>query len=205
MGEIFSTLDRTRATFDSKLTLEYVEIYNEEIRDLLHPETPSKQMRIRENEKGQVIVQGVQALGVTSSEDVYRYLAMGNACRTTGKTLMNAHSSRSHALLTLRLNRRHHETGEGFVAKFHLVDLAGSERAKRTGAEGLAFQESVKINEGLLALGNVISALSEGKNGKSGRKSRRQQHIPYRQSKLTRLLKDSLGTFLTGNLNISEL
>ncbi|CAE8650786.1 unnamed protein product, partial [Polarella glacialis] len=127
----------------------------------------------------------------------------GSMQRTTGATLMNEMSSRSHSIFTLIVEQRRRlapakepEGDPGFgafqdseqsyvTAKFHLVDLAGSERAKRTGAVGSRFKESVSINSGLLALGNVISAL--------GDPSKRGSHVPYRESKLTRLLQDSLG------------
>lgn len=129
---------------------------------------------------------------------MFRYLVLGGASRATGSTLMNEQSSRSHAIFSLILHQRDVATGQCRVAKFHLVDLAGSERAKRTGAVAGRFKESVSINQGLLALGNVISALGDEKrrnaattattgNGNGG------VHVPYRDSKLTRLLQDSLG------------
>lgn len=172
---------------DAKINVRvsYLEIYNEEIRDLLHPDTPSKSIAIREATEGSVYVVGVQEEEVSSSEDMYRYLDEGTANRTTAGTLMNSHSSRSHSIFSIIVEQ---ETGDGneyISAKFHLVDLAGSERNKRTGTAGKRFQESVSINQGLLALGNVISALSSGK--------KRGGHIPYRESKLTRVLQDALG------------
>ena len=108
-------------------------------------------------------------------------------CRTTGKTEMNLHSSRSHAIFTVVLEQTFEKEGEKEikVSKFHFVDLAGSERAKRTKAEGLRMKEGININMGLLALGNVISALGDEEN-KNG-------HVPYRSSKLTRMLQNSLG------------
>ena len=111
--------------------------------------------------------------------------------RVTAATLMNAQSSRSHAIFTLTLEQRS-GGGERRVSKFHLLDLAGSERVKRTGAQGMRFKEGVAINTSLLALGNVISALSEESSRvkKAGSPS---LHVPYRDSKLTRLLQDSLG------------
>ncbi|KAK3892234.1 hypothetical protein Pcinc_003855 [Petrolisthes cinctipes] len=116
------------------------------------------------------------------SYPVWRQGAMN---RATGATAMNAHSSRSHEIFSLHIQQRNSKKEESIVcSKFHLVDLAGSERAKKTGATGVRFKEGVNINKGLLALGNVIAALCE--EGNRG-------HIPYRDSKLTRLLKDSLG------------
>lgn len=121
--------------------------------------------------------------------------------RSTGDTQMHSHSSRSHAIFTITYEKTAKlEKNPGFAftdvenvivqrSKLHLVDLAGSERLKRTGAEGVRLKESVKINSGLLALGNVISILGEDKIVES----ERVQHVPYRESKLTRLLQDSLG------------
>lgn len=141
-------------------------------------------MSIREGSNGNIYVSGVTGEMVLEEQDVYRLLAMGNACRSTGSTNMNEHSSRSHAIFSFSLQRRD-ENGSVTKSKFHLVDLAGSERAKRTGAIGQRFKESVNINQGLFALGNVISALGDEK--------RKRSHIPYRDSKLTRMLQDSLG------------
>jgi kinesin family protein 4/21/27 len=123
-------------------------------------------------------------------------LEQGSLSRATGSTNMNNQSSRSHAIFTITLEQMHKlnsSTGsdgmgeEYLCAKLHLVDLAGSERAKRTGSDGMRFKEGVHINRGLLALGNVISALGDEKKRKEG------VHVPYRDSKLTRLLQDSLG------------
>ncbi|XP_042507503.1 kinesin-like protein KIN-4A isoform X2 [Macadamia integrifolia] len=128
-------------------------------------------------------------------------LEQGSLSRATGSTNMNNQSSRSHAIFTITLeqmrkvnpvspsnNCQNEDTSEEYLcAKLHLVDLAGSERAKRTGSDGLRFKEGVHINRGLLALGNVISALGDEKKRKEG------MHVPYRDSKLTRLLQDSLG------------
>jgi hypothetical protein len=113
-----------------------LEIYNEELRDLLHPETSSKQLSIREDASGNIVVAGAQSRSVQTPEDVMRLLAMGTAARVTGSTNMNEQSSRSHAIFTLILQQKDVQSGEFTHAKFHLVDLAGSERAKRTGAVG---------------------------------------------------------------------
>ncbi|XP_024518424.1 chromosome-associated kinesin KIF4A isoform X1 [Selaginella moellendorffii] len=174
------------AQFDVKCC--FVEIYNEEIKDLLHPDTPSKSISIREDANGDIILAGVKDEAVFTYEDMMRCLEQGSAFRTTGSTLMNQLSSRSHAIFTMNIEQQSLQTLNGheiISAKFHLVDLAGSERAKRTGAVGMRFKESVTINCGLLALGNVISAL--------GDERKRGQHVPYRESKLTRILQDSLG------------
>eukprot|EP00657_Telonema_sp_P-1_P010476 TRINITY_DN4923_c0_g1_i1.p1 TRINITY_DN4923_c0_g1~~TRINITY_DN4923_c0_g1_i1.p1 ORF type:complete len:177 (-),score=40.59 TRINITY_DN4923_c0_g1_i1:92-622(-) len=121
---------------------------------------------------------------------MYRCMAIGGTNRQTASTLMNNKSSRSHSIFSIALEQDFTACASGkhaqeFIsAKFHLVDLAGSERNKRTGATGQRFKEAVSINQGLLALGNVISALSSSKGVK---------HVPYRESKLTRVLQDALG------------
>ncbi|RLO06250.1 hypothetical protein DYB28_000754, partial [Aphanomyces astaci] len=143
-------------------------------------------LSIREDADGHIVVTGAKSQAVQSPDDVMRLLSMGSAARVTGSTQMNEQSSRSHAIFTLVLQQKARDSGELTHAKFHLVDLAGSERAKRTGAVGGRFKESVNINQGLLALGNVISALGDDAKKKNS-------HVPYRDSKLTRLLQDSLG------------
>ncbi|XP_064601119.1 kinesin-like protein KIF27 [Liolophura sinensis] len=188
-----------------KVKVSYVEIYMEELRDLLNLETSHRDMHVREDEKGNTVIIGAHEEECESLDEVMSLLDAGSAARTTGATQMNEHSSRSHAIFTMVIgqdlklavdNRRHRESSDICEekqsrsrdyksGKFHFVDLAGSERAHRTGNVGDRFKESVHINSGLLALGNVISALGDPK--------KKMSHIPYRQSKITRLLKDSLG------------
>eukprot|EP00698_Gefionella_okellyi_P008333 TRINITY_DN2065_c0_g1_i1.p1 TRINITY_DN2065_c0_g1~~TRINITY_DN2065_c0_g1_i1.p1 ORF type:complete len:1233 (+),score=378.45 TRINITY_DN2065_c0_g1_i1:309-3701(+) len=187
MHQLFTSIRQHQTVSDFTLRVSYLEIYNEEIRDLLLPTTSSKQISIREDANGDITVMGSREEPVETIEELTRLLEKGAMYRATGRTLMNEASSRSHAIFTVLIQQRAADdtSGEVISAKFHLVDLAGSERNKRTGAVGTRFKESIKINEGLLALGNVISALAENKRGTA--------HIPYRQSKLTRILKDSLG------------
>ena len=170
------------------ISVEMLEIYNEEVRDLLHPETPAKAIAVRETPDGGIRVMGVRAESVLTMQQVFKHLENGAAARTTGSTLMNEHSSRSHAIFSLLVEHQLSKFDDVTRAKLHLVDLAGSERAKKTGAVGVRFAESVHINQGLLALGNVISALGDHARGRNNR-----THIPYRDSKLTRMLQDSLG------------
>lgn len=131
---------------------------------------------------------------VTSAEELLSVLETGNALRHTGTTGMNEHSSRSHAILTLQLTQCCHNNSLKSVrsSKLCLVDLAGSERAGKTGNTGTRLKESVQINTGLLALGNVIRALSDPARNRRGN-SCNSAHIPYRDAKITRLLRDSLG------------
>ncbi|KHJ96755.1 kinesin motor domain protein [Oesophagostomum dentatum] len=159
-----------------------LEIYDEKVHDLLSPSKEPLQVR---EQGGVVFVQGLSKCPVQNLVETMGQLEKGGLLRSKGETAMNAQSSRSHAIFTITLEKA--EAGDddnGFTAKLHLVDLAGSERLKKTQAEGARKMEGIRINEGLLALGNVISALSEpGVN----------RHIPYRDSKITRLLQDSLG------------
>ncbi|KAF6124991.1 kinesin family member 27 [Phyllostomus discolor] len=192
--EIFQNISENPST-DFKIKVSYIEVYKEDLRDLLELETSMKDLHIREDEKGNTVIVGTKECQVESADEVMSLLEMGNAARHTGTTQMNEHSSRSHAIFTISIcqvvkstevaedgswcSRRH------IVSKFHFVDLAGSERVTKTGNTGERFKESIQINSGLLALGNVISALGDPR--------RKSSHIPYRDAKITRLLKDSLG------------
>lgn len=155
----------------------------------------AKVYKIHEDASGGISVSGASIKPITNPGDALRYLQQGALARTTASTQMNQMSSRSHALFTILIRRQRmlsaEECGmpegdlETLTSKFHFVDLAGSERLKRTGATGERAREGISINCGLLSLGNVISAL--------GDKAKKASHVPYRDSKLTRLLQDSLG------------
>eukprot|EP00466_Bigelowiella_natans_P014886 jgi/Bigna1/57036/fgenesh1_pm.2_\ len=175
----------------------YLQIYNEVISDLLKPERTH--LPIRENKTKGVFVEGLSEWVVRSPKEVYTLIQKGSAIRATGSTRMNINSSRSHALFIIIIeqneiiiDRNSHASASPTkprrtfrVGKLNLVDLAGSERVRLSGAVGQRLEESKKINKSLSALGNVISALTE--------KNRARPHIPYRDSKLTRILEDSLG------------
>ncbi|XP_057578335.1 kinesin-like protein KIF27 isoform X4 [Hippopotamus amphibius kiboko] len=192
--EIFQNISE-KPSIDFKIKVSYIEVYKEDLRDLLELETSMKDLHIREDEKGNTVIVGAKECQVESTDEVMSLLEMGNAARHTSTTQMNEHSSRSHAIFTISLcqvekNREAAEDGSWYsrrhvVSKFHFVDLAGSERVTKTGNTGERFKESIQINSGLLALGNVISALGDPR--------RKSSHIPYRDAKITRLLKDSLG------------
>ena len=164
----------------------YLELYNEEIKDLLSNAKPPPKCELKEDPQKGVYVKGLTDVVVESAEDLNNMLDRGLKARTVASTNMNAESSRSHSIFTIivEMNTKDPVTGKDMlrVGKLNLVDLAGSERQKKTGATGSTQLEGIKINLSLSALGNVISALSEGS-----------RHIPYRDSKLTRLLQDSLG------------
>uniref|UniRef100_A0A183TVX3 Kinesin motor domain-containing protein n=1 Tax=Toxocara canis TaxID=6265 RepID=A0A183TVX3_TOXCA len=167
-----------------KVSVSMLEIYEERVVDLL---TLSRDgLQIREM-NGAVFVQGLSCEKVDSLTATMNQLEKGCLLRSKGVTAMNNKSSRSHAIFTITIEKLFTEDGDDgcFKSKLHLVDLAGSERLKKTQAEGERMREGIKINEGLLALGNVIAALSES--------STSNRHIPYRDSKITRLLQDSLG------------
>lgn len=141
------------------VNVSYIEIYMEELCDLL--DLDNKNLHVREDEKGNTVMWGVQEVPCQSMEDVMSCLESGTALRRTGSTQMNEHSSRSHSVFTIFI-----EISHCISAKFHFVDLAGSERAHRIGNVGERFKESVHINTGLLALGNVISSLADPKKKK---------------------------------------
>uniref|UniRef100_A0A915PIJ9 Uncharacterized protein n=1 Tax=Setaria digitata TaxID=48799 RepID=A0A915PIJ9_9BILA len=165
-----------------RVTASMLEIYEEKVIDLLCVSRES--LHIRES-KGVVFVQGLSEHPVNCLEDALKLLQKGCQLRSRGETAMNDKSSRSHAIFTLCVEGNKSEESTMFKSKLHLVDLAGSERLKKTQAEGERMREGIKINEGLLALGNVIASLTD--QNTSGR------HIPYRVAKITRLLQDSLG------------
>ncbi|KAE8803388.1 Chromosome-associated kinesin KIF4A [Hordeum vulgare] len=220
MAALFDKIDKLKNQVDFQLRVSFIEILKEEVRDLLDPATvaagkvengnghagkltvPGKPpVQIREGSNGVITLSGSTEVHVTTQKEMTTCLEQGSLSRATGSTNMNNQSSRSHAIFTITLEQMRkadpimgsdgmpiEEMNDDYLcAKLHLVDLAGSERAKRTGSDGLRFKEGVHINRGLLALGNVISALGDEKKRKEG------AHVPYRDSKLTRLLQDSLG------------
>lgn len=163
----------------------YLEIYQEEIRDLLSKDQ-SKRLELKERPDTGVYVKDLSSFVTKSVKEIEHVMNVGNQNRSVGATNMNEHSSRSHAIFMITIECSELGLdGENHirVGKLNLVDLAGSERQTKTGAQGERLKEATKINLSLSALGNVISALVDG----------RSTHIPYRDSKLTRLLQDSLG------------
>nr|XP_046241087.1 kinesin-like protein kif7 isoform X2 [Scatophagus argus] len=193
VADVFRLLDENDLT-DFSVRVSYLEVYKEEFKDLLEVETASKDIHIRED-KGNIVLCGVKECEVEGLDEVLSLLESGNTARHTGATQMNPNSSRSHTIFTVYMDQRRgtsrlygSATSSGpqmLSSKFHFVDLAGSERILRTGNTGERLKESIQINSGLLALGNVIGALGDPK--------RKGSHIPYRDSKITRILKDSLG------------
>ncbi|KAM3841010.1 kinesin-like protein KIFC2 [Vipera latastei] len=167
--------------FSAHLTM--VEIYNEVIRDLLTKDPQEKlDIKLHPDGSGQLHIPGLTSLEVQNFSEIQKILQLGKRNRTTFSTHMNAHSSRSHALLTLTLSGTELASGTKVTGKLNLVDLAGSERVWKSGAQGERLKEAQSINRSLLALGEVIQALRT-----------KQAHVPFRNSKLTYLLQDSLG------------
>ena len=214
MADICARAEALKAHAEVTLRVSFIELHKEAIHDLLDPSGGKGAVAIREQAGGGIVLSGAQEVVVGSVEEMAATLERGSLARATASTSMNSRSSRSHAIFTVHLEaRRNADAEEGAMpteyvtAKLHLVDLAGSERAKRTKAEGKRFQEGVHINRGLLALGNVISALSAEAEDQQQQpathpcadgpppaaKPPAPRHIPYRDSKLTRLLQDSLG------------
>lgn len=180
-GRISTDSDRSYT-----VKVSYLELYKKELHDLLCMGSEAPQLTIRDAPDGGTLVNGLSEILVSCASSTLALMEQGNNRRTTAATAMNKVSSRSHAIFTIILESVSvHDSNDKMSSKFHLVDLAGSERVKRTKAEGERLQEGIKINEGLLALGNVISALAD-ENTRSG-------HIKYRDSKLTRILQGSLG------------
>jgi len=193
LNDLFRTIeDEQRADKDAKFEVKvsFVEVYNEEIKDLFNLKSAgnSEPLNIRE-ENNQIKVVNLSEVTVNNATTTKDLLEKGSALRAVGGTAMNDQSSRSHAIFTIGLEQLNEKNNNHLIkSKFHLVDLAGSERQSKTKAEGLRLREGININLGLLALGNVISVL--GDENTSGTKAK---HVPYRESKLTRLLQDSLG------------
>ncbi|CAH1099428.1 unnamed protein product [Psylliodes chrysocephalus] len=181
-SHIFAQITLAKNDYSYAVTVTYLEIYNEEIRDLLS-ETPERKLTLRERPKLGVYITDLLGFTVNSLEAVTEILMKGNKNRATSSTKLNDISSRSHAIFTILVETKNNLTGKRTFGKINLVDLAGSERVNKTQATGDRLREAGKINLSLSVLGNVISALVDGKAS----------HIPYRNSKLTRLLQDSLG------------
>ncbi|XP_049330821.1 kinesin-like protein KIF3A isoform X1 [Astyanax mexicanus] len=184
-AHIFGHIAKAEGDTRFLVRVSYLEIYNEEVRDLLGKDQMQR-LEVKERPDVGVYIKDLSGYVVNNADDMDRIMTLGHKNRSVGATNMNEHSSRSHAIFTITIEcsekgidgNQHVRMG-----KLHLVDLAGSERQGKTGATGQRLKEATKINLSLSTLGNVISALVDGKS----------THVPYRNSKLTRLLQDSLG------------
>ncbi|XP_033074469.1 kinesin-like protein KIFC3 isoform X4 [Trachypithecus francoisi] len=179
---LFSEVQEKASDWEYTITVSAAEIYNEVLRDLLGKEPQEKlEIRLCPDGSGQLYVPGLTEFQVQSVDDINKVFEFGHTNRTTEFTNLNEHSSRSHALLIVTVRGMDCSTGLRTTGKLNLVDLAGSERVGKSGAEGSRLREAQHINKSLSALGDVIAALRS-----------RQGHVPFRNSKLTYLLQDSL-------------
>ena len=184
-AHIFGHIAKAEGDTRFVVRVSYLEIYNEEVRDLLGKDQ-TQRLEVKERPDVGVYIKDLSAYVVNNADDMDRIMTLGHKNRSVGATNMNEHSSRSHAIFTITIECSEKGVDGNMhvrMGKLHLVDLAGSERQAKTGATGQRLKEATKINLSLSTLGNVISALVDGKS----------THVPYRNSKLTRLLQDSLG------------
>ncbi|XP_049761021.1 kinesin-like protein KIF19 [Elephas maximus indicus] len=187
LTDLFQAIEETSDNMDYSVSMSYLEIYNEGIRDLLNPSLGF--LDLREDSRGSIQIAGITEVSTSNAQEIMQLLTKGNRQRTQEPTATNQTSSRSHAVLqvTVRQWSRGTELMEAVhIGRLFMVDLAGSERASQTQNRGKRMKEGAHINRSLLALGNCINALSE-KGGS------RAQYVNFRDSKLTRLLKDALG------------
>lgn len=195
VAELFSEIEKQSKHREFNLNVTYLEIYNENVQDLLQK---SGQLHLREDGRCGVIVAGLEPIAIRSAEELLLLLAEGNKNRTQHPTDANKESSRSHAVFQVYIEIINKLDSQVQRVKLSMIDLAGSERASATGCKGVRFKEGANINKSLLALGNCINNLADGI-----------KYIPYRDSKLTRLLKDSLGgnchTVMIANIGPSSL
>ncbi|CAN4126807.1 unnamed protein product [Withania somnifera] len=183
LEELFKIAKERSETFTYDISVSVLEVYNEQIRDLLAPPTTSKKLEIKQAPEGLFHhVPGLVEAKVENIEEVWNVLQTGSSARAVGSNNVNEHSSRSHCMLCIMVTAKNLIDSECTKSKLWLVDLAGSERLAKTDVQGERLKEAQNINRSLSALGDVISALAN-----------RSSHIPYRNSKLTHLLQDSLG------------
>ncbi|ETN63598.1 kinesin heavy chain [Anopheles darlingi] len=194
MQELFAQIDALSDTRKFDIGISYLEVYNELVMNLL---TKSGPLKLREDSNG-VVVSGLVLKQIHNASELLELLAIGNRNRTQHPTDANAESSRSHAIFQVHIRMCDKKTGQKRSVKLSMIDLAGSERAASTKGIGIRFKEGANINKSLLALGNCINKLADGL-----------KHIPYRDSNLTRILKDSLGgncqTVMIANISPSSL
>ncbi|KAF2791268.1 kinesin-domain-containing protein [Melanomma pulvis-pyrius CBS 109.77] len=179
--QIFASILASPSNIEYTVRVSYMEIYMERIRDLLVPQNDN--LPVHEEKNRGVYVKGLLEVYVSSVEEVYEVMRRGGNARAVSATNMNQESSRSHSIFVVTVTQKNVESGSMKSGQLFLVDLAGSEKVGKTGASGQTLEEAKKINKSLSALGMVINSLTDGKSS----------HIPYRDSKLTRILQESLG------------
>lgn len=192
--ELFRHMSQLSDEKKFEIGISYLEVYNEQVMNLL---TKTGPLKLREDTKG-VVVSGLTLKQITNADELLNLLALGNKNRTQHPTDANAESSRSHAIFQVHIRMTERKTDMKSLVKLSMIDLAGSERAASTKCVGARFKEGACINKSLLALGNCINNLADG-----------MKHVPYRDSNLTRILKDSLEgncqTVMIANISPSSL
>merc|ERR1719422_879109 len=181
VNDIFNHIYSMEENLEFHIKVSYFEIYMDKIRDFLDPSKVN--LAVHEDKNKSVYVKGATERFVSSPEEVLEVIEEGKSNRHVAVTNMNEHSSRSHSIFLINVKQENLENQKKLSGKLYLVDLAGSEKVGKTGAEGMILEEAKNINKSLSALGNVIAALADGNKS----------HIPYRDSKLTRILQESLG------------
>ncbi|XP_015174546.1 PREDICTED: kinesin heavy chain [Polistes dominula] len=181
VNDIFNHIYIMEENLEFHIKVSYFEIYMDKIRDLL--DVSKVNLSVHEDKNRVPFVKGATERFVSSPEEVFEVIEEGKSNRHIAVTNMNEHSSRSHSVFLINVKQENLENQKKLSGKLYLVDLAGSEKVSKTGAEGTVLDEAKNINKSLSALGNVISALADGNK----------THIPYRDSKLTRILQESLG------------
>ncbi|KAG1338750.1 kinesin-like protein KIN-14F [Cocos nucifera] len=182
LSDLFKLSEQRRGTFYYEISVQMIEIYNEQVRDLLVSDGLNKRLEIRNSAQKGLNVPDANLVPVISTSDVIELMNIGQKNRAVGATALNDRSSRSHSCLTVHVQGRDMTSGAILRGCMHLVDLAGSERVDKSEVTGERLKEAQHINKSLSALGDVISALAQ-----------KNSHVPYRNSKLTQLLQDSLG------------
>ncbi|XP_011079613.1 kinesin-like protein KIN-14I [Sesamum indicum] len=182
LGDLFLIAEQRKDTFFYDVSVQMIEIYNEQVRDLLASDGLSKRLEIRNSSHTGLSVPDASLVHVSSTSDVIDLMNLGQRNRAVGATALNDRSSRSHSCLTVHVQGRDLTSGNILRGCMHLVDLAGSERVDKSEVTGDRLKEAQHINKSLSALGDVISSLAQ-----------KNSHVPYRNSKLTQLLQDSLG------------
>lgn len=194
MKELFDQIEEHSSERKFDIGISYLEVYNEQVMNLL---TKTGPLKLREDANG-VVVSGLVLKPIFEADELLELLALGNRNRTQHPTDANAESSRSHAIFQVHIRMTNKASGQKRTVKLSMIDLAGSERGSSTKCIGQRFKEGASINKSLLALGNCINKLADGS-----------KHIPYRDSNMTRILKDSLGgncrTVMIANVSPSSL
>ncbi|KAG1474622.1 hypothetical protein G6F56_000250 [Rhizopus delemar] len=179
--QIFTSINDSPSNIEFTVKVSYMEIYMERVKDLFNPSNDN--LAIHEDKARGVYVKDLYEIYVANRDEVYTAMKNGGSNRVVAYTNMNAESSRSHSIVVITITQKNLDTGAAKSGKLYLVDLAGSEKVGKTGASGQTLEEAKKINKSLTALGMVINSLTDGKSS----------HVPYRDSKLTRILQESLG------------